>query len=292
MTLSTMTNNLNRYVPGINPDLLQSYIQDAYRQLCAIEWNALKVTKSIYTSAPYSTGTVSIDAAGTVTGVLTIWTAAMVGRYIKVHYDDALFTIATVTPPTTLTLSDWTGDIVAAGETYEIIQTIYPIPSDYKLVWDATYQTSMTKKSQTFFNYTDPSRSSSGSPTWWAYAGQSSTGVLQIEVYPVPDAVYPIKLYGKKKVSTLATTDSPILPEDLVEATALTQLYRLKIQQQPKSGWEELLAQHLEFVYNPLFIAFKEEDAEYDAHPDHVKDTFYQPDYPPSDSFRANHDVE
>ena len=292
MTLSTMTNNLNRYVPGFNPDLLQSVIQDSYRILCALEWNALKVTKSIYTTAPYSTGTVSIDVAGTVTGVGTVWTAGMVGRYMRVEYDDALFTIATVTPPTTLTLSDWTGAVVAAGETYDILQTIYPIPSDYKLVWDVTYQSSLTKKSQYYFNYIDPSRSSTGAPVWWAYAGQSSTQVLQIELYPVPDAVYPIKLYGKKKVSALALTDTTILPEDLVEAHALTQLYRLKIQQQPQSGWEELLKQHLEITYTPLYIAFKEEDAEYDAHEDHVKDRFGQPSYPPSDTFRASHDVD
>ena len=292
MTLSTMTNNLNRYVPGINPDLLQSYIQDSYRILCAIEWNALKVTKSIYTTAPYSTGTVSIDAAGTVTGVATVWTAAMVGMYMRVHYGNSLFTIATVTPPTTLTLSDWTGDVVAAGETYSILRTIYAIPSDYKLVWDVTYQTALTKKSQTYFNEIDPDRSSSGQPLWWSYAGQSSTGTLQIELYPVPDAVYPIKLYGKKKVSALALTDSPILPEDLVEAHALTQLYRLKIQQQPQAGWEALLQQHIELVYNPIFTAFKEEDAEYDAHEDHVKDRFGQPDYPPSDTFRSSHDVD
>jgi hypothetical protein len=257
-----------------------------------MEWNALKVTKSIYTAGTYSTGTVSVDALGMVTGVATVWTTDMVGRYMRVTYSDALFTIATVTPPTTLTLSDWTGVVVAAGTSYSILKTIYPIHADYKLVWDITYQTSMVKKSQSYFNYIDPYRSSSGPPMWWAYAGQSATDVLQIEVYPVPDAVYPMKIYGKKKAATLGLTDRPILPEDLVEAHALTQLYRLKIQQQPQSGWEDLLKQHLEIVYTPLYIAFKEEDAEYDAHEDHVKDRFGQPDWPPSDTFRSSHDVD
>ena len=124
MSLATMKNNLLRFVPGLHPEIIESCIQDAYRQLATKDWNRLKLQRQITTVGVYDDGTVSIDADGVVTGDETTFTSAMEGRFMKVYYDDAFFEIETYTSGTSITLKDWTGEEIE-DETYEIFKTIY-----------------------------------------------------------------------------------------------------------------------------------------------------------------------
>ena len=73
----------------------------------------------------YSTGTVAVDAAGTVTGTSTVVTAAMVGGYFKATGHTAAFIIATRASNTSFTLvnqagSAYSGGVITAGATYVI----------------------------------------------------------------------------------------------------------------------------------------------------------------------------
>jgi hypothetical protein len=292
MTLATMSNNILRYVPGLNPDLVKSIIQTSYDQLGRLEWARLGLTRSLPTVAPYSTGTVSVAANGVVTGLGTTFTAAMVGRQMRVHYDDSYFNISAYTSGVSITLEDWTGEVVAAGETFSIFQTVYPVNVKFGVVYDVIYQVPLAKKSQTYFDTLDPARTStSSSPMWWAYAGQTSAGLVQVEVYPVPSAVISLRVNGKLKISTLADTDVPYLPENLIESHAMIDCYRMKELQQPKQGWGERMSAQV-VIYQQLFSAFEDEDAQLDSHPDRVKDVMGTVPYPVDDNFWVSHDVE
>ena len=286
-----MSNNILRFCPGLNLDLIKSTIQDSYRQLCSKDWNRLKLTRQTYTTAIYSTGTVSIAADGTVTGSGTTFTSAMVGRHMSVYYDDAFFEIQTYLSPTSIILKDWAGEVVS-GEAYTIFKIIYTIDPSFKLVWNVIHQIPLKKKSQSYFNSVDPGRTStSSSPTAWALAGLSPTGAVQIEIYPVPTDVVPLRVYGKMGFSTLADGDSPRLPEDLIEAYSLITCYRLKDLKEPGQGWAEKIVIQNE-LYGSLLADLNEEDYQLGEHSDRVKDTMGEVGYPTDDNFALSHDVD
>ena len=300
MTLATMRNNILRFCPGLNPDIISSTLQDSYRQLGMLDWNRLNMTRQITTVAPYSTGTITVTAAGVVTGttltlplVSAAFTATMVGRQLRVSaYQDSFFEILTVTPPSTLTLRNWTGETLATPLTYTIFSSIYTVDVAMRVLFDVAYQTSLDKKSQDFFNRRDPERSTTGSPVWWAYAGFNPLGYPLIEVYPVPDQVYPLRIYGKAGVVALVDTDTPYLSEDLLEAHALMSCYRIKQSMEPKAGWETRITTQVTF-YSDLLTAARDEDYQLGAHRDKVKDYMDNAEFSPeSDSFWAAHDVE
>jgi hypothetical protein len=290
MTLAIMANNILRLCP-MNFEIIKSNLQDSYRQLASKDWNRLNLQRLIYTAIPYSTGTVSVATTGVVTGVGTTFTAAMVGRFMKVHYTDAFFEISVFTNVTTITLKDWPGEVVAAGTSYSIFKTIYDIPTEMGMVYNLIYQIPLIKKSQSYFNYVDPARtSSSSSPTYWAYAGVTSAGLLQVELYPPATSVVGIRAYGKQKITTLGASDSPYLPEDLIEARALLNCYRMKDVQQPKQGWAEKVSEQTAF-YAELFATFQEEDYQLESHHTKVKDAMGEPVIPQDDNFALSHDV-
>jgi len=76
----------------------------------------------------YTTGTVTINAAGTVTGAGTTFTAAMVGKGFKADGHSVWYRVATYTNPTTITIEDdlddvsstYSGGAIGGGSTYTI----------------------------------------------------------------------------------------------------------------------------------------------------------------------------
>lgn len=292
MTLATMANNVLRFTPGLNLDIVKSLIQDSYIQLCAKDWNCLKFQSQIYTSPVYATGTVAITEGGTVTGVGTTFTPAMVGQYMKVYYSDSFFEIESYTNATTIKLKNWSGEIVAAGQTFSIFKTIYTVDPSFKLVWDVVYQTSLRKRSQSYFNKIDPGRTStSSSPIAWALAGINSNGVIQIEIYPPVTAVIALRVYGKIGGRTLANDETSKIPESLIEDSALLSCYRLKEIKEPNQGWEAKIMLQAE-TYKESLADFTEEDFQLGDHSDRVKDTTGEFGYPMDDNFALSHDVE
>lgn len=292
MSLLTLRNNIFRFVPGLSSDIVDSSIQTAYQQLGLLEWNRLDMTRGVNTVAPYSTGYITVSAGGTVTGVGATFSAAMVGRWLRVYYSDAFFEILTVTPPSTLTLRNWPGNVLSTNQSFTIFANIYPVDTAMKVVYSVAYQTDLDKKSQTFFNQRDPSRTTTGTPVWWAYAGFNVSGYPYIEIYPVPNQVYPLRVYGKAAAVALGLNDVPYLPEDLIEARALLDCFRIKQSLFPNEGWEQRVTLQAEF-YKGVFEAAVTEDKQLESHREKVKDYMGSYDnYPQSDSFWASHDVE
>jgi hypothetical protein len=82
----------------------------------------------------YTAGTVSIDAAGNVTGTTTTFTAAMVGRGFKAAGHTKWYRVATYVSGTSITIVDdlddvtaaYTGGVIAGGATY-VIEAVTPI---------------------------------------------------------------------------------------------------------------------------------------------------------------------
>ncbi len=117
--------------------LIDSFIQRGlksfYNQAMSMQtgkrhrWSFLRSEYTITTVAPYSTGTVAATS-GVVTlssGTWPSWAASGV-----LIVDDVWYTIATRDSSTQVTLSD-TSVSITAGETYQIVQAEYDLPSNF-----------------------------------------------------------------------------------------------------------------------------------------------------------------
>jgi len=291
VSLSTIANDILKYAPGLNSDLVKSIIQTSYEELCVRDWSQLKLTRQIYTAGFYSTGTVSVNASGEVTGVGTAFTSGMVGRFMKVSYGDSFFEIASFTDPLHATLKDWPGGVIAAGTAYSIFKTIYKVDVEFGIVFNLIYQINLIKRSQTYFNKIDPARTSSGSsPIFWAYAGSAEDGSIQVELYPPVTQVVPVRVQGKRRALPLEDGDIPKLPENLIQAASLIDCFEMKDQQQPNQGWDKRQIKQVA-LFTALLQQYEEEDFQLDSHHDRVKDVSEDPIIPSDDNFALSHDV-
>lgn len=94
-------------------------------------WPYLWTGSFFTTDDDYSTGTVDVTIGSTaVTGNSTVWTAAMVGRKIRVASQRAYYTIASRTSNTAITLDQPYQGATATAQTYSLYQDEYLLRSD------------------------------------------------------------------------------------------------------------------------------------------------------------------
>lgn len=85
----------------------------------------------------YETGTVTFtNGSRTVTGVDTVWTSAMVDRFIRVSGEPDYYRIVSVTSNTQLIIDTSFVDTTIAGTKYEIQKKFYPLHPDVKEIRD------------------------------------------------------------------------------------------------------------------------------------------------------------
>ncbi|MEM2124986.1 MAG: hypothetical protein QXQ53_01150 [Candidatus Methanosuratincola sp.] len=292
MTLSTMINNLLLFIPGLTPTTCRALLNVAYERLSLLDWACLETIETIHTVAPYTTGTASVNSSGVVTGIGTSWSPSMEGSFMRIHYSDAFFRIASVSSPTSLTLEGWTGETTSSAP-YTIFKTLYTLPSTISHIKSINYNLSLLKRDIQDLNAFDPSRLISGEPLWWAYHGTDSSNNLIIEIYPIPNATYPLRIYGKRRTTPLTEDDdTPLLNEPLILQAAIVDAILIRMQQEPTNPtWSRLYETHL-VRYQTIFDSAREADFLSYSHRSRVRDVMDIPTYPPSDTFWATHDVE
>jgi hypothetical protein len=106
-------------------------VNDGLRELYATgEFDfSTRVTRLSF-AAPYSTGTVSVNASGTaVTGSGTTFTSAMVGRYIRFQGESEQYLITAFGGVTSLTIETYFGSSNLSGVTYTITDERKVLPT-------------------------------------------------------------------------------------------------------------------------------------------------------------------
>jgi hypothetical protein len=94
-------------------------------------WNYAET--NVLVPLSYSTGTVSVaNGSATVTGALTVWDPTWYGRRIRFGNSNLDYTVASITNPTTLTLSQPVNlSASLVNSTYTMYQDTFVYPSDY-----------------------------------------------------------------------------------------------------------------------------------------------------------------
>lgn len=130
--------------PGVGPDVITDGTANSQQAndilLCirdglswvynAHQWSYLEPSISISTLAPYSTGTITIDANGVVTGTDTVFPDYSASSYGWLYVGLAgAFPIATYSSGTSITLSNYNQDAITTATTYSIWFHEYDLPA-------------------------------------------------------------------------------------------------------------------------------------------------------------------
>jgi hypothetical protein len=247
---------------------------------------------------PYSAGTISTVGTA-VTGTNTVFTALMVGRYLRVSLATQYYLITAVADTTHLTIEAAVpaGDVT--NSTYTIFQTVYTLPSNCERITSIRYQLPLQDTPLQELNRIDPYRSvTSDIPFRYSYRELSSAGYRQIEVWPTPTSAVLLRFdYFKTNappilgVSWSNDTTSPLYRSDvLVWKSAETAAYLL-FSKTGDQSWA-VLSERYHNNYNESLLGAKLDDLGKNSPAHKIRDTAYRA-WPLYDtSWSIDHDAQ
>jgi hypothetical protein len=219
--------------PQLTEASAKSVIRTAHRLLGRqYQWSYRRREALLQTVAQYSTGTVTVTAgSGTVTGASTAWTAAMVGRQIRIDGEDAFFFVQSVNVSAqTLVLADaqlasvvWAA-ASASGAGYAIFVDQYEVPLEVAIIMSEVKGWPLMETSQMEIDFMDPRRTlsaSAGTPTRWYWCRTRITANVQhkyVGIWPVPSTAMTLRMpYLVEPPEITADTDLPVVPAEVLE---------------------------------------------------------------------------
>lgn len=219
MTYGELRFRLTKLAPGVDPDLIEGWIDDRYMEILdRLSWTRLRVESVLQTVAPYATGTVSMtNGLNTVALAGGAWSSAMTGRAFRVDGQQEYYEF-TRTGALAGTLDRVYEGETAAGLAYRIFQNIYPLPAALRILEEIRSFTlgPLDKFSKAQLNASVPSRPAYGVPrVWTPYMDDSSDPPQpQVELYPIPDAAIglPFSYIADKAALSAGAATATLLP--------------------------------------------------------------------------------
>jgi len=217
-------------------------------QLWGASWSCGKEKGVLTTGAPFSVGTVTLDAVPTkVDGVGTAFTTAMIDRYFRVDTNVGLFRIVNVVGQQ-LTLETAYPGPAFTLHGYTIVKHIYALAADMDVLQTIAGWRKLAEVTVEQADRFDATRSFVSSGSWaFLYRGVTAAGVVQIEIQPIPSAAVAIRYSYLSAPPTLIpgaddTTLIPIESEVLDYLAAAEALYVWCAENAEKPGVPQLLA--------------------------------------------------
>lgn len=198
MTFGEIRFFLSKLAPGVDPDLLDGWINNRYQSILDRHaWKDLEKDGTIVTVAAYQTGTVSVTlGSAAVVGTGTTFTAGMTGSKFKVTYRNESY-IFTQTGATTGTLDRVYEGATDATAPFAVYQDVALLPADYKLPViqkNERIPGEIVHWTRPQLERAAPSRVTIGEPAIYVLAPDTAAGLHQAQLYPAPQfaASYPL----------------------------------------------------------------------------------------------------
>lgn len=224
------------------------------------EWDR-KTAKLVFSAALTLTGTMTVDAAGTVVGSGTNFTAAMVGRMLYIGGDLRPVRILTYASATSATVEAYSGPNVGLSVTGVVTDERKVLPADFRELAKVDQGSRLYRmkyeQEVSVFNELNRRIAYRGVPGWYAFEfadTSASPPVKQafLRIYPAPvaDTEIDIWYFGGPLTITGAANDSFGLPDwpesrTLIEYYLLAELRRF---QGDVPGWQTNKAMGDEFA--------------------------------------------
>ena len=151
------------------------------------------------TAADYTTGTVALtNASGTVTGTSTVWTAAMVNRWIQFSGETDWYEVTARASNTSITITpSYSGSTTSTNVTYIIRAVSYSLAADVDVVYDVRQFANPEKLVQLSpreYDRLRPNPVVTGKATHYiVWPRTTGAGVWRVELYPTADAIFNVE---------------------------------------------------------------------------------------------------
>ncbi len=216
MTYGQVRFRVSKEVPGLDLDLLDGYLVDRYTSILdRLKWNRQRSEYTFSTVAPYATGTLALtQGSNVVTLTGGTFTSGMTGRRLLVGGQNEPYTF-TYVGAAAGTLDRGFDGATASGLSYQIVQPFYALPATARLLDGGRLLDTdepLANMSRAELNASAPARIAVGVPGILAPAIDSSSNLLQVEVYPAPDAIYSVAAEITSEAPSITGTATTLLP--------------------------------------------------------------------------------
>ena len=197
MTYGEIKLQLSKLLPGIDPELVEGWIQGRYQRILdTIPWKRQEGESVLQAPASYAIGTLTVTQGSNVVTsdgtTPTVFTAAMNGLMIRIAAQAEYYQFTYVSPTVGNLDRGYEGPDATAA-TYRIDQAIYLLPTNCRIVrqvrpfhndWKPLELVSPAE-----LNRIRPSRNYYGTPRYACptWDNSSDPPQMQLELYPVPD---------------------------------------------------------------------------------------------------------
>ena len=239
-TFSSMYRSLRLWVPDLPIFLAKQLVRDRCRRVAERRvWSALRAEAEFILNDAKTAGTVTATRnSAAITGSGTSFASSDVGRQFQVGNRAPIYTVASVTNTTSLTLDRVYGDTtVGAGLAYRILDAYVTCPADFKhflVVYDPKQNWRLRHfVTQDDIARLDPARTSAGTP--WALIDRrystitGTVGRATYEMWPYSTSARNYPFYYEKSIADLTEdSDTPEIPirGDLLVRGALADVCR------------------------------------------------------------------
>lgn len=241
-TFAQLWNRVLLFAPDTPPLIAQRLVKDIHTRMVDHHyWSELKQDAEFNVPAWYTTGTVEWTKGGTtVTGTDTLWdTDNNVSLYQQIQLGNVgnFYTITAIGSDTEITVDRAINYASSSGESYHIGQLYVELPTDLEVLEVLRDKANEWKVTTQFFNQEyldriDPNRTSTGTPTIFAYASNridsSGNQIPRMELWPAPSSSQDY-VYRYRKASTLSSATDRGLEIVPVEAYTLGALMLLAL---------------------------------------------------------------
>ena len=216
---------------------VKQFVNMAARDVwCARPWRERRKDAYVECAAPYTTGTATFTEDSTaLTGVATVWSTAFVGRKVALSYSAPWYVMTTRVGDTSFTLNRAYAESTASGSTYVVYNDVATLASDVDSLIQVRIQnngafTTLSYGPQRRMDEAFHLPGFAGVPTHYSLIENSSTGYMQIRLWPVPDDTYVLHYRYLASFTDLSgDSDACVVPEnrrDLVIQRALAWAYQ------------------------------------------------------------------
>jgi len=234
-SFGSMVGALRLYVPDLPLTLAEHFIRDRYRRLAERRpWAGLRRESEFLVNAAKTAGTVTVTNNSTsIVGAGSAFAASDVGRQFKIGIGSPIYTVATVTDPTHLTLDRVWGGVTAGTQTYKVWDGYVTVPTDFMRFIAVTDPLRGWRLrhwiTQDELIRWDPQRTFTGDPYALIDRRFSASGVPQYELWPYCLTQRGLPYYYIARPADLVDDDDePFYPMrgDVIVSGALADLCR------------------------------------------------------------------
>ena len=195
-------------------------------------WSWRQQESILATAAPITAGTVTLNADRTlVDGTGTGWTSAVVGYKFRVGTDNSYYTVTALTGQQLTLETAYVGTAFTAS-TYRLFRNLYTLATNFYSMISISYWWRLAEGTVLGADIADARRTfTSQQPVRFIYRGETSAGVMQVEIAPVPATAIAIHyVYTSRPPTWVDTTRVPLNETALTYLCASDALYQLALE--------------------------------------------------------------